>query len=349
VNPEDEPLEPVRTEPGAWFRRRSTKVLAPVGLAAILLVAALAVRSSDDAPQRVKSEASRSTTTDGASTSSSTSTSSASDDPSGSGGSNPTTAGPPPLQIEAVLLDEHPIIDSDLHVRLTITDGDGSLTGLSGRIGVKLEGGTITEGAALKPDFGPFAPCGEPGPSSVTMDVAVPYPAAAYAEQKWGRLRGKYAYTFGGDYIPSGSPLQIKAEFTAASSSACAQEETAVSNRLEVSLGFGNGPAAPSGVTFGEDVDPDPQTAPGPTGGLWSRDCDGIVDRIEVDWGDGSALELVAVNAYGCISGERWYEEPQHEYAVSGTYSITAVAVSVDDQGQREQRSSPATMVYAAP
>jgi hypothetical protein len=69
-------------------------------------------------------------------------------------------------------------------------------------------------------------------------------------------------------------------------------------------------------------------------------DSDGILGAVDIDWGDGSPHGTVTGNRYGC-----GYPGPvggaTHTYPGPGTYTITAVATSVDDQGQAAQHSQP--------
>jgi hypothetical protein len=307
---EEEALALVAGKAAAIRRRRAAKVISGLAAAAVF-IATVAIIARPSAKSAVHVDNGPSSTT---STSTTTTTTTASDV-----GVTPAPESPPvgaaPLELSAVLIDAHPIVDSDIQFRVTVTDGDGSLTALSAKFMQTVELGT-------------FASCGQPGPTSVTIDVAVPITLEDVALAEHNRWVWRKP-----------TPIPAHMTFTATSRSGCEGEETAVDG-VDLTLGFGNGPMAPH--------DPGDVGGGGDAYYFETADCDGILDHLEIDWGDGTATESVPVGIYGCgpLEGPIITE---HNYAASGTYTITTTSVSTDDQGGSVQRSSTSTREATVP
>lgn len=73
------------------------------------------------------------------------------------------------------------------------------------------------------------------------------------------------------------------------------------------------------------------------------RDRDGFVNRIELDWGDGSDRLVKTQSLRRCnASAERWpdetlHDDPRHRYANEGTYVLRLRVTSVGCDGRSEQ------------
>lgn len=323
---EQEALELVRAKARAIRRRRW--MVGTAGGAAMLVVVVLAATLQTEPSSSVDVAGSDTTSTTTSTTAAPAEPVPAPGDPSGQPGGAPD--GPPaPLQIQAVVLDEPPLIDTDVRFRITVTDGDGSLTSLTAT-GHDLYTGIHPPDPLV---LGSFPECGTPGPSTTTLDVTVP--------MMFARLPSLYQVHRGMsehislDRLPS---LPNPMTFVATTRSGCDGGETAEIT-VPVVLHYGNGPTPPRRVfpegADGGDIHP-----------IWSGDCDGVLDRIEVDWGDGTS-EVFDFNIYGCNhSPSSAFEMISHKYPAPGTYTITAVAFSTDDQGQNEQRSEVSTLGY---
>ncbi|MGQ0434945.1 MAG: hypothetical protein ACT452_21355 [Microthrixaceae bacterium] len=265
--------------------------------------------------------------------------------PASSSTSAPDGARAARLRVEAVVLDPHPVLDHDLHLRVTVTDGDGSLTDLTAlyRVDDPYLFDDSQEATPSTVRVIPSRSCGDPGPSSETIEVALPTDQHEVMRQRNPRT---------GTLEPT--PVTIRVEVTATSRTGCGQagaSEDAGVHTDWFDLALGNGPILPSTPAFGS----------GPSwwiGIMESFDCDGVLRRVDVDWGDGTEIEALQphVNSkggfYGCRENQTqtyWFFPLEHDYANPGTYTITARSISTDDQGRNEQQSAVGTFEHTVP
>jgi hypothetical protein len=125
-----------------------------------------------------------------------------------------------------------------------------------------------------------------------------------------------------------------------------------------ITIEVGDGPSTAQGPevpVLTLDVSPDP---PSQVGGLhagifvWSRDEDGYISAVLIDWGDGTPVVQSSGDPMPCrLSPAGWplpseFHAPQsqppfiHDYATSGVFTVTVTIVSTGCDGGDAQQTA---------
>jgi hypothetical protein len=135
---------------------------------------------------------------------------------------------------------------------------------------------------------------------------------------------------------------------TVTSGRGCATDES-VTETMDVTLGYGNGPKAPR-----PGIERQPPFGNDPTESVVAgdpRDCDGIiVGGVDIDWGDGTTDHQNRGRYYGCTGpGVEGGYVFRHHYATPGTYTATVTTSSADDRGENIQHASETVTLQSPP
>lgn len=196
-------------------------------------------------------------------------------------------------------------------------------------------GSEVSFGDGPGPIQGASVDCASPRPNLLGQTPAPPEPKPSDVTHEY-----RHAYRRPGVYT-----ISVKVH----SSQYCSDEnpETAEA-RLDVRVlpgdDLSNGPAAPSAGLFrmdsGWDGEPESLTLDLEYS---ARDEDGWIERVVVDWGDGSAPQTLGPDDDPCEEPDgRWpagdvYDAVSHEYAAEGTYEVTLTVTSAGCDGRDEQ------------
>ena len=296
-----------------------------LGVLVVLIARVIVVRSGDDRNGPAARLTTRQSESQSSGPASETSTTPAEQSPATASSSSSTANGASSngLRVALSVVTARPVVDSTTTIAIDAQTTDGAVLQLS----IQWGNGGWDPPSREPPQGLDVATCGNAGASqySTTLDHY-------------------YRDPYGGTHPPDPQTGTIRVTVT--SGRGCATDES-VTETMDVTLGYGNGPEAPR-----PGINPNPPPGNDPTESVVDgspTDCDGIiVGGVDIDWGDGTTDHEDVEENYGCRGA---YGKPylfRHHYA-PGTYTATVTMSSADDRGENIQRASETVTLQSLP